>query len=65
MYSENIKLIVSIILGLGIASLFKKVCEARNCIIIKGPSTTEIESSTYKFNNKCYEYKSQKTTCNH
>ena len=65
MYSENIKLIVSIILGLGIASLFKKVCEGRNCIIIKGPSTSEIESNTYKFNNKCYEYKSHKTSCNH
>ena len=65
MYSENIKLIVSIILGLGIASLFKKVCEGRNCIIIKGPSVSEIESSTYKFNNKCYEYKSHKASCNH
>ena len=50
MYSEKIKLIVSIILGLGIASLFKKVCEGRNCIIIKGPSINEVESNTYKFN---------------
>ena len=65
MYSDKLKIIVSIILGLGIASLFKTVCEGRNCIIIKGPSVNEIETNTYKFDNKCYQYKSQHTNCNH
>ena len=35
------RIIISIILGLGLASLFKKVCHGRNCIIIKGPQTQE------------------------
>ena len=57
--------IISILWGLGLATIFRQACINRNCIIIKGPSISEIESNTYKFNNKCYEYKSHKTGCNH
>ena len=42
MTNENMKIVVSIILGLGIATLFRKVCNHRNCIIIKGPKTDEL-----------------------
>ena len=62
--SSKIKIIISIILGLGIATLFRRVCEGRNCIIIKGPSIDEIEGSSYKYNNKCYHYKSKTVGCN-
>ena len=64
MANEKIKIVVSIILGLGIATLFRKVCNHRNCIIIKGPEKKEVESNTYKFKGKCYKYISEKTQCN-
>ena len=31
------KIIISCILGLGLASLFKKICVDDNCLIIKSP----------------------------
>ena len=35
---KRIKIVMSIIIGLGIASLFKTTCEGRNCIILRdGP----------------------------
>ena len=37
--SKHGKIIISIIWGLGLAALFRKVCEGRNCIVIKGPKT--------------------------
>jgi len=30
------KIIISVIWGLGLAALFRRVCEGRNCIVIKG-----------------------------
>ena len=35
--------IISIILGLGFASMFRKVCESNSCLVIKGPKVKEME----------------------
>jgi len=53
------KVFISIMLGLGIASLFRKVCNDRNCIIYKGPATEEIDGKIYKHGKKCYKYNAQ------
>ena len=42
-------IVISIILGLGLASLFRRVCSGANCIIIKGPSTSEIKDRIFIF----------------
>ena len=36
------KIILSIILGIGLASLFRKSCESRNCLKFYAPSFKEI-----------------------
>ena len=55
--------ILSIILGLGISALFRKVCNDRDCIIIKGPPTNEIIGNVYEFDTKCYKYRVKNTSC--
>ena len=57
------KIIVSCILGLGLASLFKKVCIDDSCLIIKSPPKEEIEGSVFKHANKCYSYTPEITKC--
>ena len=57
------KIIVSCILGLGLASLFKKVCIDDSCLIIKSPPKEEIEGSVFKHANKCYSYSPEVTKC--
>tara|TARA_B100000989_G_C19227512_1_gene338474 strand:+ start:190 stop:399 length:210 start_codon:yes stop_codon:yes gene_type:complete len=57
------KFIISIILGLGIAALFRKVCNDRDCIVIKGPDVKETEKSIFAFDGKCYKYKAKATRC--
>lgn len=54
-------IIISIILGFGLACLFKQTCTGDQCIIIKSPSidTTKI----YGFDKKCYTYKSAASKC--
>tara|TARA_B100000925_G_C22008996_1_gene475195 strand:- start:882 stop:1100 length:219 start_codon:yes stop_codon:yes gene_type:complete len=57
------KVIISIIWGLGLATLFRKVCKGRKCLIIKGPKPEDMDNKVYKFDDKCYLYKSKNTTC--
>jgi hypothetical protein len=62
--SDASKYIVSIILGLGLASLFRKVCKDRNCIIFKGPALDEIKDKIYNYNDKCYNFVEKSIKCN-
>lgn len=57
-------ILISIILGLGLATLFAKVCKGSNCIIIKGPSIKEIEKTIYRIDDNCYKYTPIVTQCN-
>ena len=55
--------IISIILGLGISALFRKVCNDRDCLIIRGPPTREIVGNIYEFDSKCFKYRVKSTSC--
>jgi len=54
---------ISAILGLGLASLFNKVCKDKNCLIFNGPILTEFEGKVYKYGEKCYKYSLNPTKC--
>ena len=54
--SRNQKIIISIILGFGLATLFRRVCKEKNCIIFKGPKLDDINGATFKYREKCYNY---------
>jgi hypothetical protein len=55
--------LMSVILGFGLATLFRVVCKDKNCIIKHAPPTDEIDGKTYKFNDKCYTYSSSTKKC--
>ena len=42
------RVITSIILGLGLASLFKQTCVGRNCVVIKSPPINTILNKVYR-----------------
>lgn len=55
---------ISILLGFGLASLFRQVCKDDRCRVIKSPTNLkEIEKSIYKIDDKCYKYKPVPTIC--
>jgi hypothetical protein len=62
--SNTGKYIISILLGIGLASLFRSVCKDKNCILFYIPPLTEINNQVYQFNDKCYSYESKAVTCN-
>lgn len=54
---------ISIMLGLGLATLFYKACDGKHCLDFNGPLISEIDGKTYKFGEECYKYTFEPTSC--
>lgn len=63
LHSKFGQIIISILLGLGLATLFRKVCKDRQCMLFKGPELNKIKNKIFKYNNKCYKYTESAETC--
>jgi hypothetical protein len=61
--NKNFQVLISVVWGLGLAMFFKKTCKERGCIIIKGPKPDEMHNKIFSFNDKCYKYTAQSTSC--
>ena len=61
--SELGKNIISILLGLGLATLFRKVCNNRNCLVFKAPELGKIKNQVFKFEGKCYKFSESIERC--
>ena len=61
--SNTGKIVISIILGLGLATIFRKVCSDNQCMIMKGPTMEEVNKYVYKIDDNCFKYTPQPTKC--
>ena len=57
------KILISILLGLGLASLFRKVCTEKYCIQFNGPVISEIDGKIQQYGDECYKYEMFPTKC--
>jgi len=57
------KNIMSILLGFGLASLFRTVCKDKKCLLFHAPPLDKIKDKIYRDNNKCYKYTPTATKC--
>jgi hypothetical protein len=55
---------ISLLLGLGLATMFRNVCTGDKCITFNGPVISEIDDKVYKYDEKCYKYKTVAAKCN-
>ena len=62
-YTKNGRIIISIILGIGLASIFRKVCKDMECYSYKAPPIKEVEDKIFSFNDKCYKYRQNNISC--
>lgn len=56
-HTDTGKIIMSIILGFGLSSLFRQVCNNYNCIDFVAPSLSKIQNKIFAFGNQCISYK--------
>lgn len=61
--SESGRIIISILLGLGLATIFRKVCEGNSCVVIQGPKLSDVTQYVYKIDKSCYKYTPNASAC--
>ena len=64
LYNPYSSIIISMILGFGLATLFRKSCNLRGCYQFRGPPMETIEGKTFKMNDKCDQYDYHQQSCN-
>lgn len=64
--TQNGRIILSIILGLGLTGLFKKICKDgdESCVVMKGPSLNDVNEKVFKHKDKCFIYEKEVMKCN-
>ena len=56
-------ILISVILGLGLAALFKRVCKGDGCMVINAPNENDIRNYVYKVDQSCYKYTPNVVDC--
>jgi len=62
-HTETGKILMSILLGFGLASLFRTVCKDHNCLVFHAPPLDDFKDKIYKNNEKCIKYVPVATKC--
>lgn len=62
-YSKFGRYVISILLGLGLASLFRRACKERNCLKFVGAPINKIEKQVFEYNNTCYKFEDKAESC--
>lgn len=44
-------------MGLGLATLFRRACNERDCIRFNGPVLSEVDGRVFQYGDECYKYK--------
>ncbi len=56
-------IIVSVILGLGLAAIFRKACKGKECVVIRAPPLSRTEGHVYRIEDDCYTYARAPAQC--
>lgn len=65
LHSGTGKTVMSIILGIGLATFFRSVCKGGNCVVSYAPPFEEIDDEVYRFDKKCYKFDKNAVQCNY
>lgn len=63
MHTEFGQVVISIILGIGLASLFRRTCHDEDCYKFQSPKTSEVETNTYLHGGSCYKFNAETKNC--
>jgi hypothetical protein len=57
------RVLLSIVLGIGLASIFRKTCKAAGCFNFVSPSASDVTKSVYIHNGSCYKFSPETVDC--
>jgi len=64
-HTEKGKIIMSILLGFGLASLFRQVCKGTGCVKFFAPPLEKIKDKIYKKGKTCVTFKPLFAKCSY
>ena len=65
--SGTLSIILSVLLGLGFSTMFRKICKGNNCVILKAPNSELLEKDIYYYPKKkdiCVKFNEVAAPCN-
>lgn len=62
MHSDRGAILASVIMGLGLATLFRQTCR-RDCVVVRAPSLDELRRYAYEMDGTCYRYTPRAVPC--
>ena len=62
-HTETGRVLMSILLGFGLASLFRAVCRGDNCRVFRAPPIEDVKDKIYRMDEKCVKYVPVATKC--
>lgn len=57
------RIVISVILGLGLAALFRRACSGDGCVVIQSPDSKDVNDYVYRINSACYKYSPNVIPC--
>jgi len=60
---QGMPTLMSVLLGFGLAALFRPLCKGPECLILRGPPVSEIKGSAFQFGAKCVEFVPKPQEC--
>ena len=61
--TETGQIMMSMILGLGLAALFQRVCTDEKCIVYQSPGDNQIAGQIFTQNGVCYKFNKRIVKC--
>jgi hypothetical protein len=61
--TEMGRFFISVLLGLGLATLFRQVCTGDKCLTFNGPVISDVDDKIFKYDEKCYKYSTKSANC--
>jgi hypothetical protein len=62
-HTEYGRILISILLGLGVASLFRKSCKSADCFKFKSPSVKGIDGEIFRHGGTCHKFRAVTKNC--
>lgn len=61
--SDRGAMVTSILLGLGLATMFRLSCVGDSCVVMRAPDFADLKTSIYEMDGKCFQYTPTATAC--
>ena len=63
LYGPYSQYVIAVLLGFGLATLFRQACKGENCIVYTAAPMKKIHNKIFKYDDKCYTFKPAAATC--